>query len=299
MSVGTGGGGNGRAGLEAAAASAPARIREIFEARGRTVLKARRRVLRGEDGKSVHDLRVATRRLQAALDVFDRYLPATPRKRLDRRARAIRRRLGMQRNARVMLELLRDLRGRLSRREARVAARLEKQMKEAIAGLRRSRRRKGLPGIRKRIRAIVRAVGDHAEAPAANGPTHGQAVLRACREARHGRPEAMHRLRIAIKRYRYALEVLTDAGRPGLERTIGEARALQGALGRLHDLDVLIEIVRRLEPVPGAAILLRRLLRSRSAGAQRVLRLVAGFRPLGAAHPVAARRRALGPEVAA
>jgi CHAD domain-containing protein len=248
----------------------------------------------GDGGKAVHDLRVATRRLQAALDVFGMYLPASPRRRLDRRARAIRRRLGMRRNAWVMVGLLRKLKKRLSKHERRFAARIEKQMKRALAGPHLSGGRKGLPGIRKRLRAVVRAVADHADAPAANGPSRGQAVLRACREARAADPEALHRLRIAIKLYRYALEVLSDAGRPGLGPAIGEARALQGALGRLHDLDVLIEIVRRQAPASGGAALLRRLSRARSARSRRALREVAGFRPSAMAGDDAGKRRAPG-----
>ena len=93
----------------------------------------------------------------------------------------------------------------------------------------------------------------------------------------------MHRLRIAIKRYRYSLEVLAETGVPGLGAAIREARALQRELGRLHDLDVLIGVVRHRMHARGAASFLRRVQERRSRQAERTLRRLADFRPLGAA----------------
>src|SRR5689334_15968767 len=73
------------------------------------------RVRRRASADAVHDLRVATRRLQEALVFFKLDLPSRPRRRLIRRARRIRRELGRVRNADVTLELLsssgRGLRG--------------------------------------------------------------------------------------------------------------------------------------------------------------------------------------------
>jgi CHAD domain-containing protein len=110
-----------------------------------------------------------------------------------------------------------------------------------------------------------------------------RAVLRARADTRDGDPEAMHRLRIAIKRYRYALEALTEAGASGLQPAIQAARSLQSDLGSLHDLDVLIEVVRRNAHLPGAGGFLRHLLRRRLRQAEKSLRRLAGFRPVFAA----------------
>src|SRR3989442_12183233 len=88
------------------ATTAAGRIRDIRASSGRKVIKARRRVLSGEDGEAIHDLRVATRRLQAALEVFASCLPERRRRRLEKRARKIRRGLGARRNAWVLVRLL-------------------------------------------------------------------------------------------------------------------------------------------------------------------------------------------------
>ena len=110
-----------------------------------------------------------------------------------------------------------------------------------------------------------------------------RAVLRARTDTRDGDPEAMHRLRIAIKRYRYALEALTEAGASGLKPAIHAARSLQSDLGSLHDLDVLIEVVRRNAHVPGAGGFLRHLLRRRARQAEKSLRSLTSFQPVFAA----------------
>ena len=110
-----------------------------------------------------------------------------------------------------------------------------------------------------------------------------QAVLRARTITHDGDPESMHRLRIAIKRYRYALEALTGAGASGLRPAIHAARSLQSDLGGLHDLDVLIDVVRRSTHVPGAGGFLRHVLRRRTRQAEKTLRRLAIFRPVFAA----------------
>jgi CHAD domain-containing protein len=267
--------------------SAPAeerdRAREIVASRGDDVVRARRRVLRRGSGEAIHDLRVATRRLQAALEVFGARLPERPRRRLDRRARKIRRQLGAARNARVLLGLLRRFRAHPGTAENRFVAGLVRRLDRSAGSSGRSKGRRTLPGVRKRIQALLRAMADRAGSAAAPAGAALQgrveAVLRAGSVARQGDPESMHRLRIAVKRYRYVLEVLAEAGAPMPRPAIGEARALQRELGRLHDLDVLIEWVRGAAYVPVAGAFLRRILRQRSRQAERILRRLAVFRP--------------------
>jgi len=259
------------------------RTRAIVAARGRDVLKARRRVLRRGDGEAIHDLRVATRRLQATLEIVRDRLPERPRKRLDRRARALRRRLGAARNTWVLCGLLGKFRLVPRRDERAFVADLARRL-EGSAGSSPPRQRRSLPGIRKRIRTLLQGIPRRVAGPGtpAGDAMRGlvQAVLRARTDTQDGDPEAMHRLRIAIKRYRYALEALTEAGTPGLRPAIHAARSLQSDLGSLHDLDVLIEAVRRDLHVPGAGAFLRRILQRRARQAEATLRRLAGFRPL-------------------
>jgi len=60
------------------------------------------------------------------------------------------------------------------------------------------------------------------------------------------RPEesgAQHRLRIAVKRYRYRLEVLSSLLGDGYREVHGHVKEYQEILGRLHDLDVFKELL--------------------------------------------------------
>jgi CHAD domain-containing protein len=58
-------------------------------------------------------------------------------------------------------------------------------------------------------------------------------------------PERLHDARIALKRLRYAAELLASAGDRNAARSLAPLKASQDALGRLHDLEVLIERTRR------------------------------------------------------
>ncbi|HEV8701133.1 MAG TPA: CHAD domain-containing protein [Candidatus Polarisedimenticolia bacterium] len=267
--------------------------RQILAARGADVVEARRRVSRRGSDASIHDLRVATRRLQAALEVFGPRLPERPLRRLDRRARRIRRQLGQARNARVLRTLLRRLRVPQDGDESRLVTALVRRLDRPARQGRRDLRL--LPGIRKRIHTLLQALSERPErsvAPAGRPggratptaaalPDRVEAVARAARLAGDGDPESMHRLRIAIKRYRYVLEVLSEAGAPALQPSIHRARALQRELGRLHDLDILIEWVRGAARVPAASAFPRRLVRLRGRQAAKVQRRLARFRPAG------------------
>lgn len=261
------------------------RARHIVAARGAEVVEARRRVLRRGSGAAIHDLRVATRRLQAALEVFGPRLPERPRRRLDRRARRIRRLLGPVRNTRVLRAMLRQLRVRPDSDESRLVALMVRRLGRP-ALRKRGAERRALPGIGKRVRSLVRGMARHPEGvPAPAGaalPGRVEAVSLAASMAGEGDPESMHRLRIAVKRYRYVLEVLAEAGSPSLEPSIRGAREVQRELGRLHDLDVLIEWVRDAVHVPAAAAFLRRLLRLRDRQAGKAQRRMARFHPAGA-----------------
>jgi CHAD domain-containing protein len=263
------------------------RVREIIVSGGRKVLKARRRVLRGNGGEAIHDLRVATRRLQAALEVFASCLPERRRRRLERRARMIRRGLGARRNAWVLVRLLGRSRAGLDPGETKFVDDLARRLKRAARPIEPSEG-KNLPGIRGRLRSLLGDASACAVAPTGAVLSARIGAVSAARSsARAGDPEAMHRLRIAIKRYRYCLEVLSEAGVPRLDAAIREARALQREMGRLHDLDVLLEAVRHRLRAPGAEAFLRRVARRRGRQAERALRCLAGFRPAG---PTLSRR---------
>src|SRR5262245_15168685 len=86
--------------------------RRLLERRVREVLRRRGAVLRRARPEDVHDLRVATRRLQEAIDLMAFALPGRERARARRRARRIRRGLAEVRDADVLVETLTALAAR-------------------------------------------------------------------------------------------------------------------------------------------------------------------------------------------
>ena len=79
-------------------------------------------------------------------------------------------------------------------------------------------------------------------------------------------PEALHQVRIAAKKLRYALEIADESGAAPCGETLRTIKRVQDALGRLHDLQVLQHHVaavgaaprpRRSTPDAGLALLSR------------------------------------------
>jgi len=63
---------------------------------------------------------------------------------------------------------------------------------------------------------------------------------------------AQHRLRIAVKRFRYRLEFLAPLASPDYKQFYTGVKKFQEVLGRMHDLDVFAELAVELIPEAGA-----------------------------------------------
>jgi CHAD domain-containing protein len=61
--------------------------------------------------------------------------------------------------------------------------------------------------------------------------------------------ERLHNVRIALKKFRYALEISGEASGVRLASEVKTLKKAQDILGRLHDLQVLIDRVRQIQPV--------------------------------------------------
>jgi len=259
------------------------RARRIVARRSRHLLAVRRGAVERGDPATIHDLRVATRRLQEALDLFAPVLPGRESRRLRRRARRVRRHLAALRDADVVAEIA------ASFPEARPLLRALALAPRAL----RARARAGgggvrVPGIRKRVASFNRAGASSGPAPTLTASVRGRAAAIEALGRRAAKVETIlaglriekveeaHALRVAVKRYRYTLELMDEAGiaRPGA--ALEEARRVQEALGKVHDLDVLIDLLRRRRDGRAwiAALRLRR--RAAAATAQSILRR---FRP--------------------
>ena len=141
-----------------------------------------------------------------------------------------------------------------------------------------------VPRIERRIQALTRRLDRSSEFSAGR---RGREVLgsrlsaieEALPGARGGDPVAIHELRIAVKRYRYALEIIDQPGVKGARSAISAARAIQTDLGRLHDLDVLIQLIEQEAGAAAGRAVLPRLRRLRIERLEKTLRAIDRFKP--------------------
>ena len=232
-------------------------IERLLRQRATTLLRRRNQVKKDGDEEAIHDLRVATRRLQEVLDLFEPVLPDKERKRARRRARRIRHDFAEVRDADVLHGLVRGMRAGAKAEEKAAIAPLEKRLRLEAGRLRSklSGGDHGVPrvaGIRKRLEALLHRLHAHPAEPSDVARAARVGLARRARElerarkgAATGRPLQAHQLRVAVKRWRYALEILDASSLGPFTGAIETARRVQEKLGALHDLDVLIVLVGR------------------------------------------------------
>ena len=207
------------------------------------------------DGRadSVHDARVATRRIRELLPLLAESQRAADD--LARRFRRMGRALGSVRNADVNVDMLASLEGRVP------------HAAPALVVLRQDHERARLELMRQLIKtfekldveAMVRAPGQSgSRAGLAGWRLHSRITWqralrttldtrgRACVEAvRHATgvyfPNRVHGARIAIKKLRYALEIAEDTGHDRGGDALADLKRAQHVLGELHDRQALLD----------------------------------------------------------
>lgn len=220
-------------------------------AAGRVHLKANERgVIDARDPEYLHQVRVALRRLRSTVEIFDPLLPALAVDQVRRGIRWLGAELGPARDwdvlmTRTLPQIEREYREARSGL-ATITAHCEVRRRRAHARASRAIRS---PRYRRLQRALV-ALVDSADRPPRLAETAAQAVLvgpvsdfaSAILERRYeqvrkkGRgigalsSRELHRLRIAIKKFRYAADFFT-----GMYRT-GRARGVRKRLARLQDI---------------------------------------------------------------
>ena len=268
----------------------------LLSIHSRQLIRQRSRVIRTGDREAVHDLRVATRRLQEVIDFCGDALPHRPARRLARRARRIRRELGPLRNSDVLRELVARFSKELNATQRRSLAPVERGLasdaatlrrpgdKDGARGTRKGDARMKAPGVRKRIQALRRGPrlpASFSLRKRASEVLEDRTVTleAALWEARTGRPAALHALRIRIKRYRYALEILARAGIRKARPAIVSARSAQTSLGEVHDLDVFLELLRHRKPSASGRALIRLFTQRRRQMKDTAVAALASFEP--------------------
>jgi CHAD domain-containing protein len=236
----------------------------------RRMVRHREGVLDGRDPETIHSMRVASRRLRAAIAFFRGQVPRRRRRRASRTVKRITNGLGEVRQLDVSFTLL-DLLIAESP-DARNAADFARLLLAADRGRALARaqlaiQRTDFGKLRRRILKVektLRGCNAASLSERARSRVEKRAErLAALWEGDGSKPAAgsladakqpLHAMRIATKKLRYALETgeRTCGWRP--RRVIKTARDVQEALGHLHDLEVLRHWCEARGGIPGGPL---------------------------------------------
>jgi CHAD domain-containing protein len=133
----------------------------VIEVRAEEVFALAGGVLDLEDPEPVHDMRVATRRLRAALEIFEPCFPRKRRRKALKRVKALADALGARRDADVEIELLEgviaDVQGEDREALERLLDGLREEQGRANEDLRAFVTAKRLKKLRRRLRKLARS----------------------------------------------------------------------------------------------------------------------------------------------
>ena len=209
------------------------------------------------DEISVHQARVASRRLREALPVLGARADLAAIDRAGKRVRRITRALGPVRELDVTLMLLAELDGKRTTPQRAIA-----RVRAAVLEERQKRRRSmleemspsRLEKLRKRLVQVAAPdargqVSRNALAEAAQQASLRARSLKAAIERAGGiyLADRLHRVRIEVKKLRYALEIQRELTRSRSTARLTRLKQQQDLLGRVHDLEVLIERTREVQ----------------------------------------------------
>lgn len=286
------------------------KIRELALRQLNRFIACEAKVLKGDNADAIHDMRVASRRLQQVLDLlYPKPRPAELRK-MRAQIRRCRQVLGDVRNCDVLLAIAAKSLGRKrsARRDAWTAvqhfltARRAENFSRAIRKLGKVNLAVFYLNLKQwlhREKSPDHSDGHHhlhgaAEASAGPAADLGIALQfvwnrfeAQIEDTRHSsRPEVIHGARIGAKRLRYLVEVFHELGVPGSAEVLAWLRELQNHLGDWHDREVLehmmIEMLARPEflrdHLPLAMSVEKLILRNRANKTKFQERYVAEFR---------------------
>ena len=223
-------------------------LQRPFERVMRALSKQLPRALEG-DVEPLHQGRVATRRLREILPLCACEVPRGLATRARRRARRVGRALGGVREIDVSIEVVEEIikRGTIDLDTSR-------RLKQYLEDEREERRERMLDRLASvNIRKLERDLADTARVLGMRQQTDGWAQLLAVRIQRRSEAvqravseagalyisDRVHRVRIAAKTLRYALELAGETGEAETREAVRELKGIQEVLGQLHDLEVL------------------------------------------------------------
>jgi CHAD domain-containing protein len=214
------------------------------------------------DVAGVHKARVASRRVREALPVLLVHAPAKRGRKLRRAFRRVTQALGPVRETDVTLDLVRDLKAEAPETsDALVAvtrelhAERQHRHERMIAELDDVDFEQLVERIGAAMHEVPEDLDDSATVQAA---VSAGLAIRAARRTRQLRtaiesagslyaPEPIHVVRIAVKKLRYVLELAHELKLLRTQRFVARLKACQETLGSMHDAQVLIEQIARVQ----------------------------------------------------
>jgi CHAD domain-containing protein len=198
----------------------------------------------------VHDLRVATRRLIATIDLLQTVAPSGSIEETRRQFRRVLKTMGPLRDTQVQLLRVKEMLPGFSSLEPFYTIlmlrerRILKQIAQRLMKVSEPRLRTNLTQCLFHMRRLFRnAHVRRAVETALEGAVAAAYVRVASMRNQLGRnnPAAVHKMRVAFKKFRYVSEIV----QPGIERNVRKAmNAYQTTMGDLHDVEVLVENVK-------------------------------------------------------
>lgn len=210
--------------------------------------------VRKGDAEALHQARVATRRLREALPMLGEGHKA---RRLSRKVRSLTKAFGTVRELDVALETLDEIEawGLPTAAVQRLRRAVRQERGDTQPALLASLERCNVEKLGRKALARAKKVG-RASAPAGESvaATRARAARRAGRLAAAiasaggiYAPERLHLVRIAVKKLRYAVELVQAVGGARQQGRLRPLKQVQDLLGRMHDLEVLITRTRALQ----------------------------------------------------
>jgi CHAD domain-containing protein len=211
---------------------------------------------RGGDPAAIHQARVATRRVRAALPIVTR---GSKGRKLARKVSRLTRALGTVRELDVGLMNLEELVSNevvSSDSIDLLRTILKEERQRHFVEMARSIDRTNLDRLQRKIsNAVQNRLADGLATPAARlrpvikRASRRAVALQAAIENAGGiyLPDRLHGVRIAVKKLRYILEIARELSRSRASARIRTLKEVQDLLGRMHDLEMLIMQIRALQ----------------------------------------------------
>lgn len=243
----------------------PAVTCEIFERETRALALNSAGVLAGE-GEAIHQFRICVRRLRGLLELYQPILQQDWSTRHRQELRFLGHTVGALRDTDVLRQNLSDaaikiddsLRDALRPLHDALAERRREQHKEAIAVLRSARYEALVGSLPGPVFRPERASEDRLAAHELIQPLVSSVERGGARLSRRSSPAEFHRLRIRIKRLRYALEMLDDSKNKRAKSVAKKLKSVQDILGLQHDLVTAMNWLREVAApakMPGLTLL--------------------------------------------